>query len=112
MGKWATVKNFNDDFMWNEGWVPIFLRNPKTGTYVWHNPKPGGATHLRPTKKSAKKDTAEAVLEAVQAFEAERAALVPFTHKVGEKTVTVHYTVHPSMHDGANIKVSTLHNAH
>ena len=108
LGKWATVKSHNDDFMWNEAWCPIFLRCVKTGAYNWVNPSPGGCDYLRPLVKSSKKDTAAAVLAAVRRFEAERDALIPLTVKVGDMTVTVKYTVQPSMHDGANVKVITV----
>ena len=106
MGKWATVKNQNDDFLWNEGLVGLFLRSSKTGTYFWVNQKPGGSEHLRPLKKSTEKDTAEEVLASVRAFERARDSLTPLTVVVGGKTVTVSYTVQPSMYDGAVIKVT------
>ena len=85
------------------------MRCVETGKYSWKNDSPGGCDYLRPLVKSSKKDTSEAVLAAVRRFEAERDALVPLTVTVGDMKVTVKYTVQPSMHDGANIKVITLH---
>ena len=105
LGKWATVKEHNDNFQWNEGVCPIFLRSKSDGKYAWINPNPGGSEYLRPLVKSSTKDTAKAVLAAVRQFEAERDALVPLAVSVANKRVTIEYTVQPSMHDGANIKV-------
>ena len=109
LGKYATVKSVNDDFLYNEGMCSLSIRDPATNLYLFVNNSTGGPRHLRPLRKSTTKDTAEAVVAAVREHEAEVAALVPLVLDIDGKRVTVKHEIHHSMHDGANIKVCTIY---
>jgi hypothetical protein len=107
MGKWATVKKVQDDFLYNEGYVPLAIKSTTTGIYLWVNKNPGGCENLRPIRKTNKKDTPEEIVATVKDGEEQVASLQPVVITIGDKTVTVTHQVHPSMHDGANIKALT-----